>query len=259
MESSAEARRLAEQARSLPVRQHLRLTGLSEGMVALDAGCGPGVITGLMAELVGPRGRVVGLDVSAERLAEARAHCAHLPQCEFVQADVRATGMQDASVDYAWCQFVFEYLRRPEEALGELIRVTRPGGHVVVSDMDGVGMLNWPCPPDVEDGFRRLVQAVSEATGYDPHVGRKMFHLFRRAGLADVRVHMLPLWMVTGAADARLLEDWAIRFRTLEPIAAPALGGTEAYWAFCERYMGMLRDPEALKYSVVLITEGRKS
>lgn len=259
MDSSAEAQRLAEQARSLPVREHLLMTGLSEGMVALDAGCGPGVITGLMAEVVGPKGRVVGLDVSAERLAEARAHCGHQPQVDFVLTDVRRTGLPDASVDFAWCQFVFEYLRQPEEALSELLRVTRPGGRVVVSDIDGVGLLNWPCPTDVEEGFRRLVKAVSDATGYDPQVGRKMFHLFRRAGLEDVRVHMFPLWMVTGAADARLLEDWAIRFRTLEPVAAPALGGREAYWAFCERYMGMLRDPEALKYSVVLITEGRKS
>jgi hypothetical protein len=104
-----------------------------------------------------------------------------------------------------------------------------------------------------------VLDTAAAATGYDPHVGRKMFHLFRAAGLQDVRVHLTHLSMVPGAADARLLEDWAIRFQTLEPLVAPAFGGKTSYWAFCERYMGMLRDPDTLKYAVVLITEGRKS
>jgi SAM-dependent methyltransferase len=257
MESEREAQRLVLQAQANPVVQHLRATGLAEGQVALDAGCGPGVITEVMASLVGTSGSVLGLDLSAERLEDARARCAHLGNCRFLQADVGNTGLADAAFDYVWSQFLFEYLPQPERALTELIRVTRPGGRVVVSDVDGVGMFNWPWPPALQEGFQKLVVALS-AGGFDIHVGRKMFHLFRRAGLQDVRVHLAPLWVVAGSADARLVQDWEIRLRTLEAVAAPSFGGTDAYRKFSRAYMELLCDPDALKYSVLLVTEGRK-
>lgn len=257
MESEAEARRLIEQARALPVRPHLLSTGLQPGMRVLDAGCGPGVVTSILAELVGPTGKVTGVDLHAPRLAEARATCAALPQCHFLQADIRAMDLPGDTFDYVWCQYVLEYLPDPERALAEFLRVAKPGGRVVVADVDGLGHLNWPCPPELEEGMRTFHRAVKDA-GVDLHIGRKLFHLFRQAGLQEVRVHLAPLWMVAGAADARLLSDWRQRFETLEPALAPAYGGAAAYQAFCEGYLRLLSDPDALKYSVLLITEGQK-
>jgi ubiquinone/menaquinone biosynthesis C-methylase UbiE len=257
MESEEEARRLVAQARAHPVSQHLVTTGLSEGHAALDAGCGPGVITAVMAHQVGPSGSVVGLDLNPERLAEARASCEPLPNCRFIQADVRTSGLPDACFDYVWCQFVLEYLPRPETALAELVRMTRPGGRVVVSEVDGVGTFNWPMSPVVQAGIPKFLQALA-STGFDIHAGRKMYHLFRHAGLKDVRVHLSPLWVVAGAADSRLMRDWSIRLQTLEPVAAPAFGGLEAYREFSQAYLDLLCDEDALKYSVLLVTEGRK-
>jgi ubiquinone/menaquinone biosynthesis C-methylase UbiE len=257
MESEEEARRLVAQAQAHPVLPHLVATGLSEGQHALDAGCGPGVITSVMAHRVGPSGRVVGLDLSPERLAEARAWCAPLSQCDFVQADIRTSGLPDASFDYVWSQFVLEYLPRPEVAVAELLRVTRPGGRVVVSEIDGVGLFNWPMSPVVQEGIPQFLKALA-STGFDIHVGRKLYHLFRHAGLTDVRVHVSPLWVVAGVADARLVQDWSIRLQTLEPLAAPTFGGLDAYRQFSQAYLDLLCDGDALKYSVLLVTEGRK-
>ncbi len=257
MESEAEARRLAEQARALPVHGHLSSTGLRPGMKALDAGCGPGVITAIMADVVGRHGSVLGIDINEQRLEEARAHCASLPQCSFVHGDIRKMALASDTFDYVWCQFVIEYLAHPEGALAELIRVARPGGRVVVADVDALGLQNWPVSPELEEGCRKFVAALA-TVGLDLHVGRKMFHLFRRAGLEQVRVQLAPLWVVAGSADARLLNDWRQRFTTLEPVVSPAFGGTPGYRAFCEQYLGLLSDPDALKYAVLLITEGQK-
>jgi ubiquinone/menaquinone biosynthesis C-methylase UbiE len=258
MDSERETQRLLEQARALPVRNHLRSTGLAEGMAALDAGCGPGLITAMMADMVGAGGSVVGLDMSDQRLAQARSLCSSLPQCRFVQADVGQTGLAEGSFDYVWSQFVFEYLKAPEQALAELIRVTRPGGRVVVADVDGPGDLNWPCPEDLQEGIRKLAAAAASASGLDVYVGRKLFHLFRRAGLIQVRVHLVPLYVVAGTADVRQMEDWTTRFQALEPLAIPAFGSLAAYREFARRYLAMLGDPDTLKYAVLLITEGQK-
>lgn len=258
MESEDETRRLLEQAKALPARSHLLNTGLAPGMAALDAGCGPGLITSIMADVVGKGGSVVGLDMSDKRLAQARSVCEGLPQCRFVQADVRQTGLAANSFDYVWSQFVFEYLQAPEEGLAELVRVTRPGGRVVVADVDGPGDLGWPFPEDLREGIQKFAAAAKASVGLDVQVGRKMFHLFRRAGLSQIRVHLAPLYVEAGAADARQMDDWATRFKALEPVAAPAFGSLAAYQEFARRYLAMLGDPDTLKYAVLLITEGQK-
>jgi ubiquinone/menaquinone biosynthesis C-methylase UbiE len=257
MESADETRRLLAQEAADPARVRLIATGLKEGMHALDAGCGPGLISETMSELVGPAGRVTGIDMSPERVQESSARAAGKPNVSFAVADVRKTGLPDASFDYVWSQFVFEYLPDPQNGLAELLRVTRPGGKVVVADVDGVGLLNWPFPKEIEEGARKVLNAIA-GHGFDIHVGRKMFNLFRAAGLRDVRVQLFTHYIVAGAADARLHEDWAIRFRTLEKVVTPLFGSGEAYLAFAEGYLAMLRDPDALKYSVVLVTEGVK-
>ncbi|MCE9666795.1 methyltransferase domain-containing protein [Myxococcus stipitatus] len=258
MESTEEGRRLlAQEGASGYVRSVLVATGLQPGARALDAGCGPGGISETMAELVGPAGAVVGLDLNEERLREARARNAHRPWVRFAQADVRRTGLPDASVDYVWSQYVFEYLPDRPVALAELMRVTRPGGRVVVSDIDGLGFQNWPFPEHLRVGTQRIVDALA-TRGFDLHVGRKLFSEFRSAGLQDVRVHLLPYYLVAGAADERLMKDWEIRFAALEPVAAPAFGGHAPYQEHCREFLRMLADPDGFKYAVTLVTEGTR-
>jgi SAM-dependent methyltransferase len=258
MESAAEAQRLLAQEQSLGFSRAILLaTGLKPGDRALDAGCGPGGIAEAMAELVGEPGQVTGIDLNAERIREASTRNAHRPWLRFLQADVRRTGLPDASVDYTWSQYVFEYLPDRDVALAELMRVTRPGGKVVVSEIDGLGFQNWPFPEHLREGTQRIVDALA-ARGFDLHVGRKLFSEFRRAGLQNVRVHLLPFYLVPGAADERLMKDWEIRFSALEAVAAPAFGGLEAYQTHCREYLRMLADPEGFKYAVTLVTEGTR-
>ncbi|WP_244237363.1 methyltransferase domain-containing protein [Corallococcus llansteffanensis] len=257
MESKGESQRLLEQEQSQDTRSVLHGTGLKPGDRVLDAGCGPGGITELMAELVGEGGHVTGLDVHAGRIAEAQARNRHRPHLEFLQADVRASGLPTDSFDYVWSQYVFEYLPDRQVALAELIRVTRPGGRVVVSDIDGLGFQNWPFPEHLRQGTQRIVEAL-EARGFDLYVGRKLYSDFRRAGLTHVRVHLVPFYMAPGAAEARLLRDWETRFDALAPVAAPAFGDLAAYQAHCQEFLSMLADPEGLKYAVTLVTEGTK-
>ncbi|MFY1827001.1 methyltransferase domain-containing protein [Myxococcus fulvus] len=258
MESTEEGRRLlAQEGASDNMRTLLGSTGLVTGGRALDAGCGPGGISETMADLVGPTGQVTGVDLNEDRLREASQRNAHRPWLRFQQADIRRTGLPDASVDYVWSQYVFEYLPDRPVALAELMRVTRPGGKVVVSDIDGLGFQNWPFSDALRDGTQRIVDALA-TRGFDLHVGRKLFSEFREAGLVDVKVHLLPFYLVAGAADARLMRDWEVRFAALAPVAAPAFGGMESYQAHCRDFLAMLADPSGLKYAVTLVTEGTR-
>ncbi|PTL77483.1 SAM-dependent methyltransferase [Vitiosangium sp. GDMCC 1.1324] len=258
MESRDEARRLLVQERSGNAREALLAAGLQRGDRVLDAGCGPGGITELIAEMVGSSGHVTGMDVSEERLAQARQLNQHHAHVRFQSGDVRRTGLPDAAFDFTWCQFVLQYVPDRWDALAELARVTRPGGKVVISEFDGFGLGNWPFPEPLQQWCQHFTNALLRTVGLDVHVGRKVFHAMRQLGLAQVRVHLLPQFVIAGTADAAMYQDWETRFSALEPAVAPLLGGLEDYRAMCQKYLELLADPDALKYSILLVTEGTR-
>lgn len=256
MEARTESQRLIKQERSAPSHPRLIACGLKPGMSAVDIGCGSGATLPALLDLVGPTGRVTAVEPSEERLRDARAaHDDH--RLTFVCSGFPDTTLPSASADFVWSQFVFEYLTNPEEALAEMRRIAKPGGKVVVSDIDGFGLGLWPVPEPVKAGIPHFLGALAK-TGFDIEIGRKLFTLFHRSGLIDVRVHLSPFYLAPGAADERLIDDWVQRFRVLQPVAAPALGGAEAYHRFCEAYLGALSAPDALKFAIVLVTEGTR-
>jgi hypothetical protein len=90
---------------------------------------------------------------------------------------------------------------------------------------------------------------------FDPYAGRRLFNRFRRAGLEGVRVHAQPYHLYAGTAAPEEMRNWEQKFATLRPRAAAAFGGEAAYDAFVAEYLGLLRSPDALNYSVLFMTE----
>lgn len=256
MESPAEGRRLLAQARTNPARERLVAAGVEPGMRVLDVGCGPGAVTLELCELVGTRGQVVGIDPSPGRLTEARELLAGHPNVLLLQAGLPATGLLPRSFDAVHAQYVFEYLGDFGPALDACIGLCRPGGRVVVSDIDGHGLHAWPVPAAVEAGIATF-QAALVRTGFDLFVGRKLFSAFVARGLGEVRVQLTPIDVVAGAADERLLADWRQRFEALAPVGEKAFGSAQSWGEFAAAYLALLSDPAALKYTVMLTTSGR--
>ncbi|GMU59133.1 MAG: hypothetical protein AMXMBFR34_08960 [Myxococcaceae bacterium] len=257
MEGHAEGHRLLAQEAANPSAARLRLTGLKEGHRAADIGCGAGAVTLAMADIVGPRGAVVAVDQSDERLVLAQDRLRGAAHVTFARASLPNTGLPGETFDYVWCQFVLEYLRTPAVALAELQRLAKPGGRVVVSEIDGFGLAYWPESPVVEAGKPIFLRALA-STGFDLFIGRKLFGLFHEAGLSDVRVHLSPFHVTAGPADEQLLADWRTRFDALAPVMVPAFGQEAAYRDFARAYLGVLADPQGFKYSVTLTVEGTR-
>ena len=99
-----------------------------QGKRCLDAGCGGGRYTIAMAML--GASEVIGCDISAKGLADARQRTAGMPNIRFEEADVLDLPYPDESFDFVCCSGVLHHTADPEKGLRELARVLRSGGKI---------------------------------------------------------------------------------------------------------------------------------
>ncbi len=186
-----------EQVASLATHFRLR-----PGMRLLDAGCGFGYAMRTWGRFCMPRGELVGLDRDRKLLAQAARFCSKEgfgKAARVVTGDICKMSFEDNLFDAALAHVVFCHLAEPENALDEMIRVTKPGGCVVVFDNaltggPGSGWFSWHEPSVVE----RLAQ-------YE--VGIRMMAGRRAVGFGDYSVGCrLPSWM-----EARGLREVGVR------------------------------------------------
>ncbi|MGY1771809.1 methyltransferase domain-containing protein [Blastococcus sp. SYSU D00813] len=161
------------------------LPHLRPGFDLLDVGCGPGTITVDLARRVAP-GRVVGLDVSADPLDEARELAAREGVAvTFAVGDAYALEAADASYDVVHAHQVLQHLTDPVAALRELARVCRPGGIVAVRDVDYSATTWFPLDEGL-DRWLDLYRRVARANDAEPDAGRRLLSWAHAAGLRDV-------------------------------------------------------------------------
>jgi ubiquinone/menaquinone biosynthesis C-methylase UbiE len=157
---------------------------LRPGLDLLDVCCGPGTITVDLAARVAP-GRVVGIDVSADPLAEARMVADRAGvEVTFEVGDVYALGVDDDSFDVVHAHQVLQHLTDPVAALREMARVCRPGGVIAVRDVDYGAFVTFPA----DDGLDRwldLYHRVARRNGAEPDAGRRLLSWAHAAGLRD--------------------------------------------------------------------------
>ena len=138
---------LAVRERFVGVGNPISLRPIRAGESVLDLGCGAGFDAFIAAQLVGPAGRVVGIDLSPEMLAVARAGQAEagFPEVEFREASVEALPFPDTSFDVALSNGVLNLVPDKPAALREIFRVLRPGGRLQACD---IGLVGDRPPPD---------------------------------------------------------------------------------------------------------------
>ena len=168
----------------------LERAGVTAGQRVLDAGCGSGEVTAELARIVGPDGHVTALDADAVVLEHARVRVRGVRErVTLVRADVAQPYPAGVPRDHdvAFARFVLSHLAAPEAALAHLCDAVRPGGTVVVEDVDFPGHFCHP-PSAAFARYVELYQAVARHHGADAAIGPRLPALLRAAGLYDVRV-----------------------------------------------------------------------
>lgn len=183
--------RLLSRALQPSTERLLAMADVGAGMASWDVGCGGGDVSCVLARLVGPSGRVVATDIDRTvlDLAQQEAAAQRLDNVTFRQADVRE-GPSVESFDVVYARFLLTHLPDPAAILGTMRRVLRPGGRVVVEDIDFAGHFCYP-PSAAFDRFLVLYTQAVLRRGGDPFIGPRLPSLLQDAGFARVRMHVV--------------------------------------------------------------------
>lgn len=209
-----EIARLEQQAEFLGEATRLLLTsgGITTGMRVLDLGSGLGHVSRLVADLVGPDGEVVGLDVDT-RMVEAARERSSAPRVTFVQGDVLSFA-DDRAFDAVVGRLILFHLADPVSVLRHHLTGLRPGGRVVILDYD-VGAVRSEPPEPVSTRLRELMLEAFRRVGADPTIGTRLQGILADAGVQDVGGFGIESYTAPGSPIGPMMLEGVIR--TLAP------------------------------------------
>jgi SAM-dependent methyltransferase len=182
------------------------------GAHLLDVGCGTGDDVLALADRVRPGGRATGIDASAAMIDEARRRAGSREDVAFAAGDAAGLPLADATVDGCRTERTLQHVERPDLAVAEMVRVTRPGGWVVAAEPDWATLVIDADDPEVT----RAVVAAATDRVRSGTVGRTLRGLLVGAGLSGVGIAARTLVVTDRAAAETLLDIGGAAARALE-------------------------------------------
>lgn len=168
--------------------------GIREGQRVIDCGAGPGFATMDLAEIVGPKGKVLAFERSRRFLdvLEAQARARALSNIEPFEVDLITDALPAKDADAAWVRWVLAFLPDPKAALRKLVDALRPGGVLVIYEYLHYRTLALKPASASFERFVDEVVANWKAAGGDPDAGHMTPHWLSEMGmtLEAVRPHI---------------------------------------------------------------------
>ena len=192
--TSHETTRLIEQSRiyGASTRRLCRRAGITEGMRVLEIGSGAGDVALTLAELVGPAGQVIGVDVNPAILdtARQRATDAGIRNVEFIAGDARVLAFAD-KFDAIVGRFVLMYMSDPGKAFSKLMTHLKPGGIAAFQEPEYTlyPAFLHPDTPLINQLIRWILD-VFEHSGAHLDMGIGLYRAFVDAGLPPPKMHL---------------------------------------------------------------------
>jgi arsenite methyltransferase len=186
------------------------LAAMRPGEVVVDLGSGAGIDCFLAAQQVGPTGRVIGVDMTHEMMAKARANDARVgaANVEFRLGDIEHLPIADNTADVVISNCVINLVPDKEQVYSEAFRILKPGGRIAIADVVNTA----PLPPELASDATLLCTCLAGAASTC-----QIKDWLLAAGYTDVQITIEP-------ESRELLASWAPG-RGIENYAASAIIG----------------------------------
>lgn len=161
--------------------------GLRDGMSVLELGSGPGFFTQQLLNWL-PNSTITAVEIDPILIERAKQHLSGQAgeRLHLVEASVMNTGLPDNHFDFAIARLLFQHLPDPTGAAREILRVLKPGGKLVVIDVDG--HLRWviePSVPELELVMEKVYQSQVKRGG-NPFIGRQLWRILQSVGFKNL-------------------------------------------------------------------------
>jgi SAM-dependent methyltransferase len=175
-------RRLAllEQYLDPMTKRRIEALKVGEGSRCLEVGAGGGSIATWLSDKVGSEGRVVATDINVALLQNLSR-----PNLEAKQHDILKDNLPEGEFDFAHTRWLLHHLAEPEEAIGRMVAALRPGGWLLLEEVDFFPV-HASDSSDYRDFMTVLVNTVVKASGRDCFWARALPSIVMRQGLTEI-------------------------------------------------------------------------
>jgi ubiquinone/menaquinone biosynthesis C-methylase UbiE len=259
MESDEEALRLELKTERNAVEKQALWAGMRAGMRVADIGCGSGITTAILHDLVQPGGIATGVDFSDKRLKHAVDNYGKTG-IEFVCSDITKPLDSLGKFDFIWIRFVLEYfLSHATQIVNNLSGILNPGGTLCLIDLDYNCLSHFGLSLKMEKTLFDIMESLKEKADFDPYVGRKLYSFLYDLGYEEIKVDVGAHHLIYGELRETDAFNW---LKKLE-VATKRInyqfeeydGG---YAEFLEEFKGFFASPRRFTYTPIICCRGRK-
>lgn len=185
------------------------LANFREGQTILDLGSGPGFCSQELAYLVGAKGKVISIDISASYITHLQeiAKIHQLP-IEAIETNFNDMNLAPNSLDGIYCRWAMAWIPNPKEVLQKVYHALKPGGKMVIHEYyDWTTHQTEPYKPNLHKAIQAAMQSFKDAAG-EINIGRELPRMYEELGMKVT--HKRP--MLKMATPDQLAWQWPKTF-----------------------------------------------
>lgn len=238
-------------------REVLLQAGVKKDSRVLDLACGQGVTSFQMAnDIVGAGGEVHGVELNDLLLRQAQDLVKEYKgevKLHYSKGDVyNLADIEENAYDFAYARFLFQHLDDPQKAFAAIKRCLKPGGRLIIADVDDAMFTMYPEPECLKELINNAVKYQKEHGG-DRLIGRKLAQMYKEAGFKNINSNVVMI-----NSDQIGADDFLHITTTFKALLYPADKQEEAYAIVEKLRTHMKSTPECLACNGVYITYGDK-
>jgi ubiquinone/menaquinone biosynthesis C-methylase UbiE len=158
---------------------------LQPGITILDVGCGTGAISKDIALKIGPEGKVIGIDNTANFIQSGQEYFKSVANLELIAVDLFEYH-PEIKFDLIVCARTLQWLTNPEEALLKIKSLLKPNGQVSILDYDHTNLIWNPLPPESMQSFYQIFLKWRADAGMNNQIAEDLPQLLKDAGFQSV-------------------------------------------------------------------------